>query len=467
MNRNDVIYLVSEQSGQDEIGQFQSVQKAKKVFAYVSSISQKEWFEGGRNGLNPQYKCSVFFGDYDGEEKVRIGNTTYAIYRTYHKDDEIELYLEERKGAPEVITYSVTLVPNGGEGDNVVSIVHSLFKVPECPFTKERYEAIAWNTKADGTGTTYNFGDTVALNEDLKLFVVWEQSIFTVRYEPNGGSGSSYEVEVEKKYIVPNSTYTRDVPYKFGYWTDKESDGNIYRPGETVSLTKDITLFAQWSLPGAIITQDGNMVILELVGNFTKGSDGIFFGSKGDEYVGKYYDLDIPSYNLYGLNIKKVYVADGYNDIYVDNHFIFQNFSDQPIEEYNLKGINVSKMSNWQNMFFCSKAKKIDISDWRPYDGISSMINVFVGANNLEEIDLTFEGFAPTAYGSLWYSGLYNMFLGTTNLKKIVVGDWIKNTAWASTKLKEPLYDNDGNTYTLAEMAAKGAGTYYTYNPRA
>jgi len=98
MNRNSVIYLISENSIQDDIGQWTTIQTARKVFGYVSSISQKEWFEGGRNGLNPSYQVKVFVGDYNGEQKVKIDDVIYTVYRTYIKDDEIELYLELRKG---------------------------------------------------------------------------------------------------------------------------------------------------------------------------------------------------------------------------------------------------------------------------------------------------------------------------------------------------------------------------------
>lgn len=98
MNRNNVVYLVSEEHKQDDIGQWTTTQTLKKVFAYIQSATQKEWFEGGRNGLNPQYKCSMFVGDYNGEDKVKIKDTIYTVYRTYCKDDTIELYLELRKG---------------------------------------------------------------------------------------------------------------------------------------------------------------------------------------------------------------------------------------------------------------------------------------------------------------------------------------------------------------------------------
>ncbi len=65
----------------------------------VKSVSQSEWFNGGRNGLNPAYQFTMFSHDYEGESVIQYEGTNYAIYRTYIRDDEmIELYTELKKG---------------------------------------------------------------------------------------------------------------------------------------------------------------------------------------------------------------------------------------------------------------------------------------------------------------------------------------------------------------------------------
>lgn len=99
MDRSKIIYLITENSFQDEEGVFRTSEVKKKVYANVSSVSQSEWFEGGRNGLNPQIRASMFFYDYHDEEIVEIDKKRYTVYRTYFKDnDKIELYLEYKKG---------------------------------------------------------------------------------------------------------------------------------------------------------------------------------------------------------------------------------------------------------------------------------------------------------------------------------------------------------------------------------
>jgi hypothetical protein len=65
----------------------------------VDSITRAEFFEGGRNGLNPEFKFTMFFGDYSGESIVEYQGKTYAVYRTYlRRTDIIELYVERKGG---------------------------------------------------------------------------------------------------------------------------------------------------------------------------------------------------------------------------------------------------------------------------------------------------------------------------------------------------------------------------------
>ena len=70
-----------------------------KVYVDVTSVTSQEWFEGGRNGLNPQYRFTMFSFDYNNEKIIEYNGKQYTIYRTYFRSvDEIELYVELRKG---------------------------------------------------------------------------------------------------------------------------------------------------------------------------------------------------------------------------------------------------------------------------------------------------------------------------------------------------------------------------------
>ena len=100
MDRSDVITLVSVTRTQDEFGVWRSTPSTRQIYCEVESVTRAEFFEGGRNGLNPQLKFVVFFGDYQGEKTLIHAGKTYGIYRTFRgKTDRLELYAEEKGGA--------------------------------------------------------------------------------------------------------------------------------------------------------------------------------------------------------------------------------------------------------------------------------------------------------------------------------------------------------------------------------
>ncbi|WP_406022944.1 phage head closure protein [Succinivibrio sp.] len=99
MDRSDVINLISESRTQDDYGRWIATKTSKQVMCQVDSITRAEFFEGGRNGLNPEFKFTMFFGDYSGESIVEYQGKTYAVYRTYlRRTDIIELYVERKGG---------------------------------------------------------------------------------------------------------------------------------------------------------------------------------------------------------------------------------------------------------------------------------------------------------------------------------------------------------------------------------
>lgn len=99
MDRSAVAYLIAETFQKDAYGVLQPTTTRKKIYCDVSSVSMSEWFEGGRNGLNPELRLTMFSGDYNGEKLIEYNGTEYSIYRTYlRRNDVLELYVERRGG---------------------------------------------------------------------------------------------------------------------------------------------------------------------------------------------------------------------------------------------------------------------------------------------------------------------------------------------------------------------------------
>lgn len=94
-----MIELVKESREKDEYGIDRTTRTSRQVFAQVDNVTRAEFFEGGRNGLNPQYVFRVFFGDYDEERELVYQGKNYGIYRVYQaRTDLMELYAERKGG---------------------------------------------------------------------------------------------------------------------------------------------------------------------------------------------------------------------------------------------------------------------------------------------------------------------------------------------------------------------------------
>ena len=98
---DDILTLLTMTKEQDEYGVWRETFTPREVFCQVHSVSRSEFFQAGRNGLNPSFMFTVFQADYEGQEFCSFRGNDYAIYRTYlpANADYIELYVERKGGA--------------------------------------------------------------------------------------------------------------------------------------------------------------------------------------------------------------------------------------------------------------------------------------------------------------------------------------------------------------------------------
>lgn len=96
---DDVLYLYQTTYTENDAGIQIPTNTKKEVFCQKRSVSRNEFFNAGRNGLNPAYVFTVFKGDYEGETICEYDGLTYSIYRTYEtNDDYMELYVQRKGG---------------------------------------------------------------------------------------------------------------------------------------------------------------------------------------------------------------------------------------------------------------------------------------------------------------------------------------------------------------------------------
>lgn len=99
---DDVLTLIGADRTRDARGVWvKSAPARREVFCKMASITRAEFYDAGRNGLNPSFRATVFAGEYNGENVCEYRGQTYAIYRTYNISgtDYLELYIERKGGS--------------------------------------------------------------------------------------------------------------------------------------------------------------------------------------------------------------------------------------------------------------------------------------------------------------------------------------------------------------------------------
>lgn len=91
------ITLITQTYASDSIGQRVPTNVEKTVIGFKSSVTGQEINEASQRGIRPQFRVEVWTAEYNGAELVKVGNTTYSVYRTFDNNNgKTELYLEER-----------------------------------------------------------------------------------------------------------------------------------------------------------------------------------------------------------------------------------------------------------------------------------------------------------------------------------------------------------------------------------
>lgn len=99
MNNSYKIGLVSKQFNPDPIGNMIETETIEYVFAEVSNVSAKEFFESGQNGLKADLKFTIRGFEYSEQNEIIHNGTKYSVYRFYRRNDGfVELFTEKKVG---------------------------------------------------------------------------------------------------------------------------------------------------------------------------------------------------------------------------------------------------------------------------------------------------------------------------------------------------------------------------------
>lgn len=99
---HDVILLIPVEEGIERGNIYRNPlrEQARKVFAQVGSVGEREFYDSAQAGYDLSLKAEVWIWDYAGELLLVYAGEEYRIVRTYRNDKlrRMELYCEKAKG---------------------------------------------------------------------------------------------------------------------------------------------------------------------------------------------------------------------------------------------------------------------------------------------------------------------------------------------------------------------------------
>lgn len=118
------------------------------------------------------------------------------------------------------------------------------------------YVFSGWNTAADGSGTTYSANSAISISQgNLILYAIWVPDATTYSITYNGNGNTSGYLSMQVFYAYGNSATIFDgtqnlskIGRTFAGWnTAADGSGTSYQVGNVLTLSSNLTLYAQWS----------------------------------------------------------------------------------------------------------------------------------------------------------------------------------------------------------------------------
>lgn len=168
----------------------------------------------------------------------------------------------------------LTLDRNGGSGrevtiDGVTGEEVTLPDPADVLYSKAGFKLGGWSTTPGGEdGTIYHGGDTYTLTRDDDVLYAWWAPQYTLTYDANGGEGQMPRrvFSASEEAVISDNAFTRK-GYDFAGWCfSADGRGKIYQSGDTITLTEDATLYAQWEKTYEAPAAEGNSHLALILG---------------------------------------------------------------------------------------------------------------------------------------------------------------------------------------------------------
>lgn len=151
---------------------------------------------------------------------------------------------------PALAQYTLSYSLNGGSGSissqrfSYGKPIHITTTVP----TKENYAFLYWCENSNGTGDTYDPGDSFWGYSNTTLYAIWKAPVY-VNYYANGGTNApSRQAKIYQKNLTLTTSKPSRDSYVFKRWNTNTTDtGTSYNPGDTYTEDVALSLYAIWN----------------------------------------------------------------------------------------------------------------------------------------------------------------------------------------------------------------------------
>ena len=168
-----------------------------------------------------------------------------------------DLYAKVGNNSRYTVTYHSNTTPDATVTDDTMIYAKDvLATVNDNSFKNGDMVFLGWNTKADGTGTTYYPNGTIKVTDNMDLYARWgdKASTVSVTYHSNFDTDQTYvtDAEVNNARITVADYTTLGLPAREGYtfagWKNKE--GTSFSANDSARVNKDDSndLYAQWTI---------------------------------------------------------------------------------------------------------------------------------------------------------------------------------------------------------------------------
>lgn len=282
------------------------------------------------------------------------GTTTLHVENLY--------YDGYKKDVPITIEYAphyvVNYDSNGGEGEvySLEVAINENHTVDENYFYRDKYIFNGWNTKADGTGTSYSEYDVIKAlgdKESITLYAQWLGEEFEITFDANGGT-----TLIASKKVRYGETYGElPIPVRDGYGFEEwQIDGD----GWVKSITSDDDVHYSYYNPS-------------LIAKWVSDAYTVAFYPNGGNGISTWMNI---KNNTDGTLIENTYTRDGY---------VFTGWNTKEdgsgVSYLDQASINLDSVENsLLNLY----------AQWQPIE-YDIVFNANDGVGSIDKIDVTFD----------------------------------------------------------------------------